>query len=390
MESMSNNKTYDVMENKYFISVLFSISVLYIALSCSKTETPVFDNASDLTTGAAWSNCFIVSEEGDYKFETKYVDGSEIEGIATADWAWSSKGKSSGSLISGVSYSDGVIRFSAKGDEGNALIVALDGTGSIVWSWHIWMTDTPAHQQLDNGTVFMDRNLGATSANKSDGHLTFGLKYQWGRKDPFFGGATNEAVGDAVFARAAEETLVNNDLNLSWNTELCDAQVGTMEYAIMHPMTFIYTTDDMYIDNNEDVRKDWMYVRNDYLWSDEKTDSKTNYDPCPAGYRTPRDDAWSFDNGDGGKTHTTKSGEIFWWPLCGTRWGDKDAGRLGYIYEEPTDDRVGGGQGIYWKQTTKLCGFNAGCFYLLNGTYVDAGHGMYRAHGAAVRCEYSK
>ena len=168
---------------------------------------------------------------------------------------------------------------------------------------------------------------------------------------------------------------------------LCGAQTGTVDYAVKHPSTFIYTTPEIYGAGN-DVR-DWMWVRNSYLWSAKNTGAKTAYDPCPAGYRVPDDDAWEgtgyyniFDKGDGGKTHTTSTGEVFWWPLCGTRWGDKDAGRLGYVYQPEN----GGGQLIIWMRTTEMCGTSAACFYSLGGTYAGSSYGMYRAHGGAVRC----
>lgn len=44
----------------------------------------------------------------------------------------------------------------------------------------------------------MDRNLGATDTK---GQESYGLLYQWGRKDPFIGGKANETV--------AFETAVN-------------------------------------------------------------------------------------------------------------------------------------------------------------------------------------
>ncbi len=362
----------------------------FLAASCNELPAPQPepDGSIDLTSENSYANCFIVSEKGEYSFAARHVDGTEITDIESADWVWSTKENGKG-LISDVSFHKGIVRFTASEGKGNALIAATDRNRNIIWSWHIWMTDMPEHQHLDNGTCFMDRNLGATGSEISDGPLTYGLKYQWGRKDPFYGGAKSE---NTAFTEAVENTILNPKYGLRWETALCSPEIGTMEYAIQHPTTFIYTTDDLYSDT---IIRDWMWVQDDYLWSDEQTSAKTNHDPCPHGYRTPHDDAWSgvgyynaFDNNDGGKTHTTESGTKLWCPLCGTRWGDQDAGKLGYVFTPPTEDIVGGGQGIYWKQTTKLCGHNAGCFYIINGTYVSASYGMYRAHGAAVRCEY--
>ena len=349
--------------------------------------------AVDLTAEGKYANCFIVSQAGTYDFAAFRPDGTEVSGIASADWLWSEGGSAAAALVQDVSYSDGRIRFTASSGRGNALVAALDADGEIVWSWHIWMTEQPSLQTMDNGTVFMDRNLGATASKPSDGAATYGLKYQWCRKDPFYGGAANETDRDdsgnyiyQAFDRAKGYTVFNPSLGREWSTVLCSAQTGTVDYAVKHPSAFIYTTPEIYGDD-ADVR-DWMWVRNSYLWSAKSTGAKTAYDPCPAGYRVPDDDAWEgtgyyniFDKGDGGKTHTTAAGEVFWWPLCGTRWGDKDAGRLGYVYQAEN-----GGQLISWMRTTNMCGTNAACFYTLGGTYADASYGMYRAHGGAVRC----
>ena len=98
---------------------------------------------------------------------------------------------------------------------GNAAIALYDAdTKEVIWSWHVWMTETPHDvitggatssgtysYKLPDGTnvdyaaeatsgrlIIMDRNLGAISANPADGWKTYGLYYQNGRRDPFIGG----------------------------------------------------------------------------------------------------------------------------------------------------------------------------------------------------------
>ncbi len=99
---------------------------------------------------------------------------------------------------------------------GNAVIAAYDSedcTGNIIWSWHIWVTDEDP-TNIGNAIVYytydwdangiygegtgvarvpgygcMPCNLGAL-ASTHDGTVngkveTYGLLYQWGRKDPF-------------------------------------------------------------------------------------------------------------------------------------------------------------------------------------------------------------
>lgn len=101
-----------------------------------------------------------------------------------------------------VSYKDGIVHFTSDGTEGNTVLAAFDAKGEVIWSWHLWMTDQPELFAYDEGGELMDRNLGATSALEADGAASFGLLYQWGRKDPFYGGEKNEDSGDGVFLRA--------------------------------------------------------------------------------------------------------------------------------------------------------------------------------------------
>lgn len=88
---------------------------------------------------------------------------------------------------------------------GNAVIAAYDGAGTIVWSWHIWVTDVDLDTKVQTYTVhadyntyptfqspvMMDRNLGATDdklwSAATDPKGSHGLFYQWGRKDPIIG-----------------------------------------------------------------------------------------------------------------------------------------------------------------------------------------------------------
>lgn len=101
----------------------------------------------------------------------------------TADWLWTD----SEGLVSGVALdtTSGDIFLTVGEGRGNAL-VALMQDGKVVWSWHVWVTDAPQTMTYGNGTVFMDRNLGAvgTTAGGTD---AYGMYYQWGRKDPFYG-----------------------------------------------------------------------------------------------------------------------------------------------------------------------------------------------------------
>lgn len=360
---------------------------LAFAWSCTKatgeqdnTGTPEPPQGRNLAEGDAYANCYIVTEAGDYYFAARTVDGKPLNDAVSADWIWSTDDIDPEGLVYNVGYSDGFISFSVRSGKGNAVIGVFDSNGNVLWSWHIWMTEMPGHQEMDNGAVFMDRNLGAMSALPEDVSKTYGLKYQWGRKDPFYGGDVNEEDG-SVFSEAMKSTVFNSRLGMEWKAVKRDGSCGTVGYTVANPTVFIY------YDKGEDGC-DWLAERNDFLWSDGQTGAKTNYDPCPAGYRVAYDGAWEGcgywnvedDPDKGGRYMVSESGEKFWWPLCGTRWGDSDAGKLGYVGVN--------GVGVIWMRTTVNCGYNASCFYYHQGTYVANSYAMYRSYGEAVRCTY--
>lgn len=179
---------------------------------------------------------------------------------------------SSVSLVGGGKSS--IIHVTAGSSSGNA-VVAIKNGANVLWSWHVWVTaynpELSVLQKSYNGTVFMDRNLGATSDIISSNE-TFGLLYQWGRKDPFPGASS-----------ASSNTLkVIVDGNGS-PTEIGVEKVAVannFENSIRNPQIF-YTSDEFPWYN-------WYGLEevNNSLWLDVKGE-KTAYDPCPQGWRVP-------------------------------------------------------------------------------------------------------
>ena len=82
---------------------------------------------------------------------------------------------------------------------GNMVVAVTNKDGSmILWSWRLWFSDIVVDKisgfasiatEIPNSKKIMDRNLGAKSVN-GEGVETYGLLYQWGRKDPFKGSVT--------------------------------------------------------------------------------------------------------------------------------------------------------------------------------------------------------
>ena len=162
-------------------------------------------SATDLSSSGS-ANCYIVSDSGLYKFKTVKGNSSESVGnVASASILWETFGTSVApvptDLIKAFCYKDGYIAFQTADTykEGNAVIAAKDASGTILWSWHIWLTDQPQGQEYyNNAGTMMDRNLGATSATPGDvGAL--GLLYQWGRKDPFLG---SSSISESIEAKS--------------------------------------------------------------------------------------------------------------------------------------------------------------------------------------------
>ena len=321
------------------------------------------------------SNCYIVSESGAYKFRS--VQGNSetsVEDVSKVEVLWESFGTdvapNVGDLIKSVSYKNGEITFQTADTfkEGNAVIAAKDASGTILWSWHIWLTDQPEEQvYYNNAGTMMDRNLGATSATPGDvGAL--GLLYQWGRKDPFLG---SSSISESV---VAESTI-------SWPSAVSsDSNNGTIEYAVSHPLTFITRKND-----------DWYYTgsssTDDTRWTTSSS-AKSIYDPCPVGWRVPDGDSngvWAkalgsssyyvgtYDEINEGMDFTNKlaSGNVIWYPAAG--YCNNYSGVLEYV----------GRYGYYWS-----CSSNPGAYqFTFAGPYVSPVLGSYsNATGTPVRC----
>lgn len=228
------------------------------------------------------ANCYIVSKPGQYRFNALYK-GNSYEGLGgipvSADVLWESFGTteapSVGDIIESVSYSNGYVTFTTPKalNNGNAVIAVRNSSGTILWSWHIWVCegfDPEATAQVyqNNAGIAMDRNLGATSSKESDIH-SFGLLYQYGRKDPFLPPGEYFYDSPSYLSPAASSNI--------WPSPLgSNSYYGTISFTIQNPMVFITTKDEDWLDESEQINgKD--------RWSLQKS----KYDPCPGGWHIP-------------------------------------------------------------------------------------------------------
>ena len=237
------------------------------------------------------ANCYVAN-----KPLTRYVFDPMVGGSATpletaeVKLIW----QTASNLVKYVDMRDGVVSFYIDEDEdnegavlpGNALIGAYNADGEIIWSWHIWVTNTDidASAITLNGETVMGLNLGAElNSNGSDKakdiYKSYGMYYQWGRKDPFVG------PKDYDFPGNADDNLYdyqNDDIYLQYAEST--AEQGAIAWATANPMTIIKGA--------KENAYDWLYEgHDDELWG---SDSKSEYDPCPAGWRVA--DASIFEN----------------------------------------------------------------------------------------------
>ena len=323
------------------------------------------------------ANSYIVSEAGSYKFTPTKGNSSESVGsIASADVLWETFGTdvtpTVGDLVKDVKYENGVITFKTPDTfkEGNAVIAAKDASGTILWSWHIWLTDQPEGQvYYNNAGTMMDRNLGATSATPGDvGAL--GLLYQWGRKDPFLGSSS-----------IRYDSMAEAKSTITWPYSVSSKSItGTISYATANPTRFI-----TYNSTSSKKNYDWYYTGSESTDNTRWTKSKKSiYDPCPEGWRVPSDGIWSkalgssskpeFDSTNEGMDFSGKFGSAstIWYPASGCR--DDLDGSLDGV----------GIDGYYWSASPHS--YYAYTLYIYHYGFVFQSFGKFRAGGISVRC----
>ena len=265
------------------------------------------------------ANCYIVSAPGLYCFDVTVIGNGQQGIIAGARFHTASAAIAPASakillnendVIGDVRFDGSKIYFTAGHAEGNAQLGVYDAAGKCLWSWHIWRTDAPEDFTFTNcdeiSWTVMDRNLGATGATAADGSATYGLYYQWGRKDPF----PAEMVARGMYTNAGR----------------------SLAYAVEHPRQAFKPVSyrDVY------DAYDWYNVHRDStnhaLWGNPdfeyihplKELVKTIYDPCPAGYVVAPANAFrdfgcaeKMEYGEGGFLFTADGGKKVFFPYSG-------------------------------------------------------------------------
>ena len=260
---------------------------IYQTLLIGQTPAVIETGPTNLSKKGA-ANSYIVTEPGTYKFWAVKGNSGETVSPASVEVLWETWNNTEevtpNSVIASVSHYGSYVVFSTPETlkPGNAVIAAKDAAGVILWSWHIWVPATPI-EDIDNGIYsapMMDRNLGALVTATADDAITvesFGLTYQWGRKDPFVGVGTMGTDGNATVAGVA--------LSVTEGAGDADESKISLEQSIQNPTLMGHTKN-----------KGWLLAVDNTLWQNEV---KTMYDPCPPGYRVPaRDKEQPFHSAD--------------------------------------------------------------------------------------------
>lgn len=319
--------------------------------------------------------------------------------------------------------------------EGNALISALAADGSVLWSWHIWVSGQPSGNwypvevtNINNNIFdFMQVNIGwvepytsplvypsretrirlkQTSSNKvieftlvqtgaslPENQLGNCPYYQWGRKEPFVAtdGKLYPGGEDGPVVVGKKKTWYNASRRDTIGTRA--AQLGeSLAAFISNPVTYN-------IDSKGDNKyaNAWNASHDRFSTPASRPENadytvKTVYDPCPVGACVPPIGAWSAFNKDNvagsynygyyfyAKPHM--SGDVTFYPAMGSLSTSNATSTKIYANVQNFGVSIS-----YWSS----CPNNASsAFYLncYNGGAVNINYGSYRQYVYPIRPNY--
>lgn len=274
--------------------------------------------------------------------------------------------------------------------DGNAVVAVKDkSAGTILWSWHLWVSDfNPNYEANDfygfSVYEFLDRNLGALSEDPTD-YRSQGLFYQWGRKDPF---PYANGVGSSSFITIYDADGTPLDFPGSFKTSTNNGIM--LDYSIENPLHYItystssdwYSTD--YTAGSSEVRRKMWHPGNTL-----EDVTKGAYDPCP--------DGWRVVPGDSG-------GNPVWYNLFTARthlsgysevngnvpgWGYADLGvwpHSSYINGGSVAFVAGNNQGYYWTSNSNSWSSTGSLYVGFLPATTEIANDFDRRHALSVRC----
>ena len=354
------------------------------------------------------ANCYIITKPGvNYTFDVMHrPDGSELA-TKSVKLLW----QSNSGVVRNVNKDGNNAMFYVATDENdenrlydtNAVVAAYNASGNVIWSWHLWIVNNNPLDAVDtyaNGKIFMRYNLGAfTNSNGEADNAkildSYGMYYQWGRKDPF----PRPYFYDA--SDAEDESRYNESgTYLAEVREERTSSNGTIDYVVKNPMVFITTANDLDLEPMGNC--DWLApgCGDDNLWVEN---NKSLYDPCPYGWKVPSADDLSVlyladaeDNTDLAVAkkqygwHLSDGNNKFFWSACGRRrYTDGKVENMNYkegVY--PAQPQPW--EGYYWTSSVGADGKAVALYFDLTTTRTinkfagSAPHN--RANGLQIRC----
>ena len=319
--------------------------------------------------GQELANCYVITEPSVcYTFDVKHrPDGQPLATTGVALLWQSNPGIVKNVTLAGDKvqlYVTHLKNDASSVENTNAVVAAYNVSGEVIWSWHLWIVnDNPLdlYDEYSNGKVFMRHNLGAfTNSNGSLDeqkiHDSYGMYYQWGRKDPFqrpyyfnAAGADNETRYNGINGYIKDQYLERTSAN------------GTVDYVTKYPMDFI--TNAACMNEGGDGVGDWLLSADNSLWNDTE---KSIYDPCPFGWRVPTAQdmlVLSPDPNEGADLNATLRKQYGWhlsdgastyfWSACGRRrYSDGKVDNMNFK-EGAYPSEPQPWEGHYWTSTAK-------------------------------------
>lgn len=360
----------------------------------------IFSPAEDLNKNG-YANSYIVNEANKaYKFDAKVQgNGKATSKIAPkkltpkkAFVVWESS-KTEKGVIANVSLDEnGIVTFITSDKiGGNALIAVTDGEptdefplGTILWSWHIWSTpydvnkDITVKNKAGDKFQFMAINLGALSVDPDK--TGNGLKYQWGRKDPFL------KDGFKLDGSEHEGIVYNPKYGWQASTFTANGKDSAIDEAIKFPTGYFRATQGNDFDwsgNGAGIEN-----RNNQLWGNLENNlgKKSIYDPCPIGYRVPPIEAFESFESENGKfvnedwEFNAENGQKITFST--------EPSYLNYVTGAPVGPGRNGKEAYYWTSSTKPAygsKSNASSFLIEKG-WISVNQTGQRGMGASIRC----
>ncbi|MDY6464296.1 MAG: hypothetical protein SPK80_06790, partial [Bacteroidales bacterium] len=315
--------------------------------------------------------------------------------------------------------------------EGNALISALAADGSVIWSWHIWVSGAastdfaPVTLTNANNTdfPFMRINLGwvapyatplvypgretkvrvkqvtsgkeivftllQTGASLPENELGNCPFYQWGRKDPFV------AVDGKLYPGETAGSVQGK--KKTWYNASRRDTIGTRALQLGESLAAFISNPTVYnVDSKGDNKYSnlWHATRDAFVSPATKAENsiptvKTIYDPCPVGACLPPIGAWSglkkdnvsadFNHGFHFYTRADKQGELTWYPALGSLSTSNQTSTKIYANVQNFGISIS-----YWSANANLAtsGYYLSCY---NGGAVNINYGSYRQYVYPIR-----